>query len=82
MFDRLYPLIEPSMREGVRSRVLEAPGAMATIVPSGLGIDAPLLGAAELALTGVIDHPNRDRRANAERTVDESETHDMTRSGR
>jgi predicted NBD/HSP70 family sugar kinase len=59
MFDRLYPLIERSMREGVRSRVLEAPGSMATIVRSGLGIDAPLLGAAELALSDVIDHPNR-----------------------
>jgi hypothetical protein len=63
--------------------VLEAPGAMATIVPSGLGIDAPLLGAAELALSGVIDHPNRAIvGSKAERTIDESETHDKTRSGR
>jgi predicted NBD/HSP70 family sugar kinase len=88
MFDRLYPLIEPSMREGVRSRVLEAPGAMATIAPSALGIDAPLLGAAELALSGVIDHPNRaiaGRTANRRTTNGRAmnpKTHDTARSGR
>ena len=84
MFDRLYPLIEPSMREGVRSRVLEAPGAMATIVRSRLGIDAPLLGAAELALSDVIDNPNRAivGRITSGLSNDGTSSNDTTRSGR
>ena len=45
------------MEEGVRSRVLAAPGSMVQIVPTALGIDAPLIGAAELALSAIIDDP-------------------------
>jgi predicted NBD/HSP70 family sugar kinase len=59
MYARLFAQLEQSMREGIASRVLAAPGAMVEIVPSAVGIDAPLLGAAELALTDVIKHPNR-----------------------
>jgi predicted NBD/HSP70 family sugar kinase len=82
MFDRLYPLIELSMREGVRSRVLEAPGSMATIVRSGLGIDAPLLGAAELALSDVIDHPNRPVVGRTKTSGGTRVSNDTARSGR
>ena len=32
---------------------------MVEIVPTALGIDAPLLGAAELALSAVIENPSR-----------------------
>jgi hypothetical protein len=32
---------------------------MVEVVPTTVGIDAPLLGAAELALTGVIENPHR-----------------------
>ena len=46
----------------MRSRVLAAPGSMVAIVPTALGIDAPLLGAAELALTSVIEDPEQRRR--------------------
>jgi predicted NBD/HSP70 family sugar kinase len=59
MFLRLFPQLEKSMREGVAARVLEAPGAMVEIVPTAIGIDAPLLGAAEHAFTELIEHPQR-----------------------
>jgi predicted NBD/HSP70 family sugar kinase len=59
MYARLFPLLEQSMREGMATRVLDAPGAMVEVVPTTVGIDAPLLGAAELALTDVIENPNR-----------------------
>jgi predicted NBD/HSP70 family sugar kinase len=58
MFARLYPLLRDAMEVGVRTRVLAAPGSMVEIVPTALGIDAPLLGAAELALSAVIDNPS------------------------
>jgi hypothetical protein len=45
----------------MRTRVLAAPGELVTIVPSGLGADAALLGAAELVLSGVIADPPRGR---------------------
>jgi predicted NBD/HSP70 family sugar kinase len=59
MYERLFRHLEQSIREGVAARVLAAPGAMVEILPTSIGIDAPLLGAAELALTDVIKHPNR-----------------------
>lgn len=59
MYARLYPHIEHSLRDGVAERVLAAPGAMVDIAPTAVGIDAPLLGAAELALTAVVEHPDR-----------------------
>jgi predicted NBD/HSP70 family sugar kinase len=59
MYARLFPQVEQSMRDGVATRVLAAPGAMVEIVPTAIGIDAPLLGAAELAFTNVIKHLNR-----------------------
>ena len=57
MYARLHPLMHGQMEEGVRSRVLAAPGSMVEIVPTALGIDAPLIGAAELALSAIIDDP-------------------------
>jgi predicted NBD/HSP70 family sugar kinase len=59
MFARLHPFIRRTMEEGIRSRVLAAPGSMVEIVPAALGVDAPLIGAAELALSGVIESPSR-----------------------
>jgi predicted NBD/HSP70 family sugar kinase len=57
LYQRLFPYLEPSLRDGVAQRALEAPGKMATIACSGLGPDAPLMGAAELVLSGVIADP-------------------------
>ena len=57
IYQRLYAYLESSVVEGARSRMLDAPGEMATIARSGLGSDAPLIGAAELVLSGVIADP-------------------------
>jgi len=59
LFQRLYTFLESSVVEGARLRTLDAPGEMATISCSGLGPDAPLIGAAELVLSGVIADPAR-----------------------
>jgi predicted NBD/HSP70 family sugar kinase len=57
LYQRLYAYLESSVTEGARSRMLDAPGEMVTIARSGLGSDAPLIGAAELVLSGVIADP-------------------------
>jgi predicted NBD/HSP70 family sugar kinase len=57
LFSRIQPLIQRATEDAMRSRVLAAPGSMVEIVPTTLGIDAPLIGAAELALSGVIANP-------------------------
>lgn len=59
LYERLFTFLEPSVVEAARQRTLGAPGEMATIACSGLGPDAPLLGAAELVLSGVIADPAR-----------------------
>jgi predicted NBD/HSP70 family sugar kinase len=57
VYQRLFTRLEPSMTDAVRSRALASPREMASIVPSGLGSDAGLLGAAELALSDVLADP-------------------------
>ena len=58
MYGRLHHAVARRDRGRCASSVLAAPGAMARIVPTALGIDAPLLGAAELALSAVIADPS------------------------
>ncbi|HEX2153815.1 MAG TPA: ROK family protein [Acidimicrobiia bacterium] len=53
----LYPYLEESMIRSVQEVALSAPGESAEIVPGVLGVDAPLVGAAELALSSVITNP-------------------------
>ncbi|WP_052668692.1 ROK family protein [Nitriliruptor alkaliphilus] len=57
VYERLFARLEPSMTEAVRARALASSGEMAAIVRSGLGSDAALLGAAELALSEVLADP-------------------------
>jgi predicted NBD/HSP70 family sugar kinase len=57
LYERLFGLLESSVVEGARLRTLAAPAEMATIAPSGLGPDAPLIGGAELVLSRVIADP-------------------------
>jgi predicted NBD/HSP70 family sugar kinase len=57
LYQRLFSFLGSSVIEAARHRALDAPGAMATIAPSGLGADAPLIGAAELVMSGVIADP-------------------------
>ena len=59
----LFPFLEKAVFEGARLGALDAPGDMADIVASGLGSDAPLFGAAELAISDVIADPAGNRRA-------------------
>jgi predicted NBD/HSP70 family sugar kinase len=62
LYQRFYPYLEATVAEGVRMRTLDAPAAMASIVASSLGSDAPLIGAAELVLSEVIADPARVER--------------------
>ncbi|MGH8872920.1 MAG: ROK family protein [Acidimicrobiia bacterium] len=55
----LFPFLEKAVLEGARRGALDAPGDIAGITSSGLGSDAPLIGAAEMALSEVIADPAR-----------------------
>jgi predicted NBD/HSP70 family sugar kinase len=57
LYQRLFRFLESPLIEAVRQRSLAAPRDMATIARSGLGADTPLIGAAELVLSGVIADP-------------------------
>jgi len=57
LYNRLFPFLEDAVAEGLATRVLEAPGDMATITCGALGLDASLVGAAELALSAIVSDP-------------------------
>jgi hypothetical protein len=57
----LFPYLEKAVHEGAHLAALDAPGDIVVITSSGLGSDAPLVGAAELALSEVIADPARGR---------------------
>lgn len=57
LYHRLFAFLEGPVREGVAKRALAPPAEMAAIVPSGLGTDAVLMGAAELVLSRVLADP-------------------------
>jgi predicted NBD/HSP70 family sugar kinase len=56
-YQGLFPYLEATVAQGVRQRAMAAPGGVARITGSGLGPDAALIGAAELALSGVVADP-------------------------
>lgn len=56
-FHALFPYLEAAVAEGARIRTLAAPAAVARIAQSGLGVDATLIGAAELALSDLLADP-------------------------
>lgn len=56
LYHRLFDYIEDAVAKGVR-RSLAASRGMVTIRRSGIGANAPLIGAAELALAELIDDP-------------------------
>ncbi len=58
LFARFHPHIERSMEELLERRALPAPRALVRVVPSLLGVDAPLIGAAELAFEPLLDDPS------------------------
>lgn len=57
IFHELLPLLEKPMLEGVDEVALDAPRESVRVERGVFGIDAALLGAAELALSGVIANP-------------------------
>lgn len=57
LFQRAYPFVEPSLRSEAERLTLRPSAAVATIASSSLGVDAPLLGAAELAFERLLDDP-------------------------
>jgi predicted NBD/HSP70 family sugar kinase len=57
MHGRIYPAIRHTVEAGLSARALPAPRAVVRIVPATLGADAPLIGAAELALEPILVDP-------------------------
>jgi predicted NBD/HSP70 family sugar kinase len=57
MHGRIYPVIRTTLEAGLSARALPAPRAVVRIVPATLGADAPLIGAAELALEPILADP-------------------------
>lgn len=57
LYQRLFQYLDEAMAHGVRMSALDAPRSGTRIVSSDLGVDAPLVGAAEMALSGVIADP-------------------------
>ena len=56
-FERIYPFVEQPLVDEVDRLALPSSRAVLAIVPASLGIDAPLLGAAELAFERLLDNP-------------------------
>jgi len=59
LFEHLYPFIERPVRDVLDERALRPPRDLVGLAPSGLGGDAPLLGAAELAFEPILADPAR-----------------------
>ena len=57
LYVRIYSYIEEPMQREVGRLALRPSSAVVSIVPSALGVDAPLLGAAELAFEQLLDDP-------------------------
>jgi predicted NBD/HSP70 family sugar kinase len=63
LYQRFYPFLETAVKEAAQAQALDASWARATISPSSLGDDAPLVGAAELAFSDTIADPTSVDRA-------------------
>jgi predicted NBD/HSP70 family sugar kinase len=56
-FERVYPFIRESLLATFNELALRPSARIVSIVPGSLGLDAPLLGAAELAFEALLDNP-------------------------
>jgi predicted NBD/HSP70 family sugar kinase len=56
-FERMHPLVVDRVNEVLDERALRASRELVSIVPASLGVDAPVLGAAELALEPFLADP-------------------------
>ena len=59
LFGRIYPFVRVTLEEELGRRALPAPGELVRVAPAALGVDAPLLGAAELAFEPLLADPSR-----------------------
>jgi hypothetical protein len=57
LFARIYDNIEAQTKREAARLALRPSSAVVSIVPSALGVEAPLLGAAELAFEHLLDDP-------------------------
>jgi predicted NBD/HSP70 family sugar kinase len=57
LFERIYPFTEDPLSRELERLALRPAAAGLSIVPTSLGVDAPLLGAAELAFERLLDDP-------------------------
>ena len=57
MFSRIHPFVGAALEGELDRRALAAPRRLVRIVPATLGVDAPLLGAAELAFEPLLADP-------------------------
>ena len=56
-FSRIHPYVGATVEAELDRRTLAAPRALVRVVPSSIGVDAPLLGAAELAFEPLLADP-------------------------
>ncbi|MBF8290748.1 MAG: hypothetical protein HW391_1716 [Chloroflexi bacterium] len=57
LFSRIHPFVVDRMDLTLDHYALAAPRRLVSVVPSTLGVDAPLLGAAEMAFEPLLDDP-------------------------
>ncbi len=57
LFGRIHPLVGEIIEAELDRRALPAPRRLVLVVPATLGVDAPLLGAAELAFEPLLTDP-------------------------
>jgi predicted NBD/HSP70 family sugar kinase len=57
LFGRMYPFVEASLSTELDRLTIKASRELVTLVPAALGVDAPLLGAAELAFEPLLADP-------------------------
>jgi len=57
LFGRIHPYVADRIEGALDERALHAPRALVRIVPASLGVNAPLLGAAELAFEPLLADP-------------------------
>jgi predicted NBD/HSP70 family sugar kinase len=57
MLGRIHPFVRETLEAELARRALSAPGGLVRIVPATLGADAPLRGAAELAIEPLLSDP-------------------------
>jgi predicted NBD/HSP70 family sugar kinase len=57
IFGRILPFVSRTLEDELDRRALAAPRRLVRVVPATLGVDAPLLGAAELAFEPLLNDP-------------------------